>query len=233
MMTNAGLLNRSANAVSFLDYGKILGVTAGTLIRNDHLGGRQMHNFILEHCSRTGGARRPKIVKIRQKHSNRIVEADSYLGAPADGIYTSTPALVPVIRTADCLPLFLTDGETVALIHLGWRGILLGIIDRFFAEVAQLNIAGARAVVGPGIGKCCFEMSPEARLLFDRQYRVKINQKNTVDLESLVVDELAKHGLKYIYKSEACTYCEEDKYYSYRREGNDVRHMYSFICKSE
>src|SRR3989344_6942325 len=49
-----------------------------------------------------------------------------------DSLLTSDKDIFLAITTADCLPIFLYDPnrQTIALIHAGWKGLAVGIIDK-------------------------------------------------------------------------------------------------------
>ncbi|MCJ7488399.1 MAG: polyphenol oxidase family protein, partial [Candidatus Aminicenantes bacterium] len=73
-------------------------------------------------------------VIMRQVHSDSVHRLE---GAPAgklegDGLLTDVPGLLLVIRTADCLPVFLVDAKNraVAAVHCGWRGTEKRILEK-------------------------------------------------------------------------------------------------------
>ena len=81
-------------------------------------------------------------------------------GAPlekVDGHCTDLAGLGLLVLAADCLPVALAAGGRVAMLHCGWRGLAAGIVERAVAGFA----AAPSAVVGPGIGSCCYEVGPE------------------------------------------------------------------------
>lgn len=226
-MIDRTLIKTAIDNIQLVDLSDILGTRAGILIRNDHITEDDLQNRIID----IGNFRSSKTRAFRlvQKHTNRIVPSTADLSFPADGIYSQSPDDILIIRTADCIPLFISDGQTAAVLHLGWRGIVGGIASNIRMSIPQLDITRAKVVIGPGIGKCCFEVSPEVALIFDIKYRNKRGEKYHIDLESIVIDELKKIGFENIYSLNACTYCEPDLFYSYRREGEDVRHLLSYI----
>ncbi|MGB4562089.1 MAG: laccase domain-containing protein, partial [Methylophilaceae bacterium] len=63
---------------------------------------------------------------INQVHSNQVYvihkNTHNFIG---DSVITFKPNVVVAIRTADCIPILLTDknGSFVAAIHCGWRGL--------------------------------------------------------------------------------------------------------------
>ncbi len=226
-MIDRSLIKTVSNNIKLIDLSERLGTWAGIFIRNDHIPEDDLQNRIVD----IADSRFPKArtCRLTQKHTNRIVSSTDDLNVPADGIFSQSHVDVLVIRTADCIPLFICDGDTAAVLHLGWRGIVGGIIANIKQSILQLDIPKSRIVIGPGIRKCCFEVSPEVALIFDSKYRLKKEGKYHIDLEAMVIDELKKIGFEQIYSLNACTYCEPDIFYSFRREGEDVRHLLSYI----
>ena len=55
------------------------------------------------------------------------------------------------------IPVALSDGEQVAMLHCGWRPLAGGIVEKAVAGFA----APPAAAVGPGIGGCCYEVGDE------------------------------------------------------------------------
>ena len=71
-----------------------------------------------------------KAIGLNQSHSNISIELPSDV-RDADASYTTQNKVICSIRTADCMPLLITDeeGSFVAAIHAGWRGLAFGIIE--------------------------------------------------------------------------------------------------------
>lgn len=237
----------SDNLISYLDLSDFMNVPCGTVLRNEGRSEAELRQFILGRCrsGRAGYCHHESksgvgcggnssdllLVKPNQQHTNMVLAADEVLSAPADGLYSSSTKYVLTVKTADCLPVFFYDGTTVGLLHIGWRGCLNGIIDNFFHKVPNFDRRRAKVSIGPGIGKCCFEVGPEVALLFDKKYRHNKYGDFHVDLPGFVVDELARHGVKYTLNSDACTACDPKRFHSYRREGMEVKQMLSYICR--
>ncbi len=114
---------------------------------------------------------RPVIV--RQLHSDTIRRLT---GVPAgklegDALMTNVPGLLLVIRTADCLPVFLVDANNraVAAVHCGWRGTEKRILEKAVEAMGRAygSEPGAMlAALGPCIGAPCYEVGPEVRKSF-------------------------------------------------------------------
>lgn len=136
-------------------------------------------------------------------------------GGPAlvDGWATSAEGLAPLVFVADCLPVALAGDGGVAMIHCGWRGLAGGIAERGVREVSA-----EAAVIGPGIGPCCFEVGPEVTAEFS-DLGEDIADGRMLDLPEVCERLLRRAGVETIERSDLCTYCEADLFFSHRRDG--------------
>ena len=176
-----------------------------------------------------------RLVTINQIHSSEILIANS----PgfydfADGIINKGGSLVCSIKVADCLPIFFVNNmsKTIGLVHAGWRGISSGIIGKFVKsiEVCNENITDFHVLIGPSIQRCCFEIRDDVLDSFDANFYNPIKKnKYRVDLQAWTVYQLIKLGFseQKINKINKCTFCLDDLYYSYRRDGSNSGRMYA------
>lgn len=96
-----------------------------------------------------------------QVHSDVCVEATCRNQATADSHWTQQKMRAPVIRTADCLPLFIVNPDCILGIHGGWRGLEKEIIQKSL-QTSQFKIQPSSAVfIGPHIQSNSFEVSLE------------------------------------------------------------------------
>lgn len=117
------------------------------------------------------------LVTLRQIHSDIIHRVDSVPQEPlvGDGLITATPGLLLAIQTADCLPVILVDAKrrAVGVFHAGWRGTAQRIVEKGVGEMFG-NFGSRprdlRAVIGPGIQGCCYEVGEEVRAKFESQF---------------------------------------------------------------
>ncbi len=127
----------------------------------------------------TGDAQMP-LVASRQFHSNLVVRAtaaDASRSQPrkADGLITNEAGFLIAIQTADCIPVLVADRRlrVVAAFHAGWRGTVKRIVE---SGIGRLRIEfGSRpadliAVIGPGIGPCCYAVGEEVLSEFESQF---------------------------------------------------------------
>ncbi len=180
-------------------------------------------------------------VWLQQVHGARFVEAKAGAAASdADGSWTGTPGQVCAVMTADCLPLLICDrhGSRVASAHAGWRGLHAGVIS---SAVSALATDPTELVVwlGPAIGPQAFEVGHEVQQAFcerDSRNREAFRQTDAshwlCDLYHLARIELASLGVTGIYGGAFCTFSDEQRFYSYRRDGQTGR-MASLIWLAE
>jgi hypothetical protein len=115
------------------------------------------------------------LATLRQVHSDLIWRAESEHPGAGDGLVTDTSGLLLAIRTADCFPILLADGQrrAVAALHAGWRGTLHRIAEKGVGEMRRRF--GSRpedlwAAIGPGIHGCCYEVGEEVREHFQSRF---------------------------------------------------------------
>lgn len=80
------------------------------------------------------------------------------------------------VSIADCAPILLAgnDGQTVAAIHAGWRGIISGVVPAAIKAMLQQDIHTTQsrmiAAIDPCIGMEMFEVGPEVLAEFERVF---------------------------------------------------------------
>src|SRR4051812_46469153 len=98
---------------------------------------------------------------IRQVHGNTVVPLPTLSSdAPppaADAIFTTEFNTGIWVFTADCLPVILAAGETLTLVHCGWRGAKQGIV-REALSVTGVSAQTLHVIFGPALLVCCFEV---------------------------------------------------------------------------
>lgn len=182
-----------------------------------------------------------KLICTHQIHSDivRVVNAQDYQGIdhhdyPAcDALVTAQLGVALKIFTADCTPILLHDPVTgaVGAAHAGWRGTaadIAGKTVRAMVENFGARPENIRAAIGPNIGFCCFETDadvPEAMLaaLGDaaKDHIRAANGKYYVNLKDLNAEFLRRAGVTQIEISDACTKCENTRFWSHRITGKN------------
>lgn len=177
-----------------------------------------------------------------QVHGTRVVHVEALSagnGAPeADAIIAERGDVVCAVMTADCLPILLCsmDGLEIAAVHGGWRGLANGIIEATVESMSNPSNS-LIAWLGPAISQAAFEVGNDVRDAFlndnmDAGGWFAANQYGRwqADLCGLARQRLATAGVTEVYGGGLCTYGDEERFFSYRRDGQCGR-MASFIFR--
>ncbi len=184
-------------------------------------------------------------VLLRQVHSARVLVLDEApAGLPeADATMARRPGLALVVKTADCLPLFLIDPEqrAVAAVHAGWRGTARRIVAEAVETMTRAfgtRPASLLAALGPCIGGGCYEVGEDVAAPFRRdpsfsalfaavparpgKYLFDLRAANRVQLETLGVRTAN------IHEACGCTRCDT-RLLSFRRDRRSDLRLFNFI----
>jgi len=134
-----------------------------------------------------------------------------------DGLWTDEPGVPMLAFSADCLPIALArvDGNPgLALLHAGRLGLLEGILEAGF-DALRGPIA---AIVGPGIGPCCYEVGVDILAVYRARFGPKVIQGRNLDLWSAAEHVLREAGVEAVERLDVCTACD-DRFFSHRRDG--------------
>jgi polyphenol oxidase len=167
---------------------------------------------------------------LEQVHGNEVVEVCPDVGVgsgPADAVIVRTRGAVAAIQVADCLPVLFasSDGTAVAAAHAGWRGLAAGVLE---ATVSRLGSEPTQllAWIGPGIGTAHFEVGDEVREAFVTQdqdaapaFHPNRRGRWQCDLVLLARQRLIQVGLTRVFGGRWCTYSEQSRFFSFRRDG--------------
>ncbi|PKQ28606.1 MAG: peptidoglycan editing factor PgeF [Candidatus Anoxymicrobium japonicum] len=153
----------------------------------------------------------------------------------ADGLVTSLEDVSLAVLTADCVPLIFVAplGNTIGVVHAGWRGVLAGIVSVGLRNV-MWPAAGMKCLVGPHIGPCCMDVSEDVADAFEREFHgkdvVQGSKRRSLDLFRACSSQLLAAGVreKDIFNSGFCTMCSGE-YFSYRADASCGRQM-SIAC---
>lgn len=160
-----------------------------------------------------------------------------------DALVTNVPGVAISVRTADCIPVLLYDPvhKVVAAVHAGWRGTVQCISRKTISEMQRrfgTEPADLETVIGPGIGPESFQVGQEVADAFAQagfpmeQILKDCGPKCPIETNpmqgGLHIDlwkanqwllEQAGVGEENIHVSGICTYINNDRFYSARREG--------------
>jgi YfiH family protein len=145
----------------------------------------------------------------------------------ADGIATTLEDAAAVVTTADCLPVALIAPEGVAMIHAGWRGLAADVLAEGVKAMREVGAGGEiHAVIGPGIGVCCYEVNTWVHRAFMKYGRGTARLSNHANLKHIARLQLQHVGipLDHVHDVDICTMCApRSLFHSHRRDyGEDV-----------
>ena len=177
-----------------------------------------------------------KYVLTRQIHSDivRVVTDADCNGffhrdyPECDALVTNTPGVTLMVFTADCTPLLFHDPVTgaVGAAHAGWRGTAQNIGGKTVEAMIRhfgCKPENIRAAIGPNLGQCHFETDLDVPAAMAASYGEEVlvhirqnGEKYFPDLKAINAMALRRAGVRHIEISEACTWCESDRFWSHR-----------------
>jgi YfiH family protein len=137
---------------------------------------RNRQKFLEELGAKTKSKPWP-LVTLRQVHSDLIhcVRELPKSMPTGDGLVTDVPGLLVAVLTADCIPVIVVDPKrkAVGVFHAGWRGTVKRIVEKGVGEMRRWFGSDPRqlkAVIGPGVHRCCYQVGAEVRAQFESQF---------------------------------------------------------------
>lgn len=170
---------------------------------------------------------------LEQMHSNICLQASSD-ECVGDAVITKSTKTICAILTADCLPIFISNksGTQVGVAHAGWKGVINGIIESL---VNQFDSHELLVHFGPAISQKHFEVGQEVYQQFiDKNIKFKgafipSGNNHKLDLYQAARIILNELGVKSISGGDECTFAQQDRYFSYRRDGAHSGRMVHLI----
>jgi YfiH family protein len=149
-----------------------------------------------------------------------------------DALITDRVGVALIVTAADCVPIFLYDPvrRAIGMVHAGWRGTVAGIASR--TAIAMVETYGCspseiRAVIGPSIGPCCYEVDEVVAGPLRSHFGPVSGQllrpgvtpeKEMLNLWEANRQDLHQAGIVDAQISGECTSCKVDQYFSHRAE---------------
>ena len=156
---------------------------------------------------------------LSQQHGNTVLGLDHRCETRvADGSFTNRDRTVCAVLSAD------RAGTFVALLHVGWRGLVVGVLE---AGIAAVSSSAQEMVcwVGPAISQKFFEVGDDVRCQLiennpaDESHIAPSGERYFADLPGLILARLRRIGVAYVGASTECTYAKADRWVCYRRQG--------------
>jgi len=162
---------------------------------------------------------------LKQVHGKRVIDLDAHSPGEADASVTRKPGTVAVVKAADCMPVLFADqaGTTVAAAHAGWRGLAGGVLEE---TVKAMGVPPQQifAWLGPAIGPRVYEVGEDVRAAFSSYPNALVPTRPghwLLDLYAVAREKL--RGLKAVSGGSFCTYTDNTRFFSYRRDRSSAR----------
>ena len=178
---------------------------------------------------------------LTQVHGAQAIHLDDWhTGIAADAAWTDRPRQVAVIKTADCLPVFLASQAKpmIAAVHAGWRGLAGGVLETTI-EAMPTHPSTLQAWIGPAISQSAFEVGEDVYQAFVGQesglahfFQASRPHHWHADLVGIAVIKLKQLGVCGVSVAGLCTASDPTRFYSYRAglpKGRETARMASLI----
>jgi YfiH family protein len=174
------------------------------------------------------------IVQANQEHSNHVnVVAGDAEGLVGDALVTGSEGIWLAVSVADCVPVYVCDLRTraIGIAHAGWKGTLKGVaracVERMQAEFG-CDAEEMSALLGPAIGPCCFKVSSEVAQRFEELFPESVSglYVDLVKANQLALEEL---GVSCVASDPICTSCNQELFFSHRRDKGMTGRMLAMI----
>ena len=181
---------------------------------------------------------------VKQVHGDRIFvlddpqkSADQVEQEEADALITHLTGKPIAVLTADCVPVILYDPakHVAGVIHAGRKGTQMSIVSKTISMLSMTYGSRPQDMVmalGPAIGGCCYEVEDSCIVPFRENYQgwedfVTVNSRSRFMLDLLKANAMdgVRAGIskENIHRSGECTSCNNDRWFSYRKEGTTGR----------
>ena len=166
---------------------------------------------------------------LNQVHSSRVIEItknNKNKKINADGMITKKKGVLLGILTADCAPMIIIGEKYVGIIHIGWKGLLDGIIENTIIELRKKSerVDNLICLVGPHLqGKSFIIQKDFEKMLIKKnkkKYVIKIKEKKFFNFSKLILHSLKSMGIKKYEISKIDTYSNPELFFSYRYSKN-------------
>jgi len=153
--------------------------------------------------------------------------------AAFDGMVCDRAGPVLGAFAADCIPIVFADpvARVCGACHAGWRGTVAGVAGNVITRMVELGAqpGDVRVALGPSIGPCCFEVGAEVVAEFREAFGERPGlivagpRKDHLDLRVATRAVLERAGVAaaHVDAEPPCTRCHPDRFFSYRRDGQD------------
>lgn len=182
-----------------------------------------------------------RILTPNQTHSDNVEIVDKRIEYPnTDGLILTNPNDTIYLKFADCTPLIFYDENLKigAISHAGWRGTAAKIGVKTIQKMSEIfgtNPKDILAIIGPAISICCYEVSEDVKetLIATVKNKTGLCDNRNIDLKRINAQQLKEAGVEKIDICPFCTSCNNDLFYSYRKENGTKNRHYAVLRLSK
>jgi copper oxidase (laccase) domain-containing protein len=148
--------------------------------------------------------------------------------APQGDAVVAVAAGSPCVLVADCGAVALASPQGIrAAVHVGWKGLVAGIIQRAVAVMVALGAEPVYAGIGPCIHPCCYEFGADGVEMVAARFGHAVRGRTAwgtgaLDLPAGIRKALADSGVRIVVDPDVCTGCAPG-WYSHRRRADLAR----------
>lgn len=169
-----------------------------------------------------------EVLRLRPEHARPGLSMPK-----VDASVSSDPGLGVAIQAADCLPVLFAAPRAVGGAHAGWRGLAAGVLENTVAALCEESACAPQQIqawLGACIGPEVFEVGADVLAAFGADpgapdpacFRFRPNAQGQprwrANLAELARRRLRAAGLEQIHGGRWCTFSEDSRFFSYRRE---------------
>ncbi len=167
------------------------------------------------------------LVAMTQVHGADVayVDADTIEPPVADAIITDQLDLALLTRAADCTPIVLADPKAriIGVVHAGREGLVKGVAPAAVRAMRERGATRIQAWIGPRACGSCYEVPED---MADAVAAVVPEARSTtswgtpaLDIGRGIIAQLRAEGVEVSDIGEGACTIEDEKFFSYRRQG--------------
>jgi YfiH family protein len=168
---------------------------------------------------------------LRQVHGSRVVVVErpgAGAGEMADALVSTSRGACLAVLTADCVPLALgSDEGAIAAVHVGWRGLLAGVVAAAVEAMRGLGASRVEGAIGPCIHAECYEFSRRDLARVEDRFGPAVRSatrggRPALDMPAAVGAALEEARAELVWAAPVCTSCSP-LHFSYRARRDTAR----------
>lgn len=189
------------------------------------------------------GIEEENLIHPSQTHTSNVEIAKAGISSypDTDGLILANSEQAVYLNFADCTPVIIYDFENkiAAVSHAGWRGTAGNIASRTVQKMKDefgSKPKNLKSAIGPAISFCCYNVGEDvyrqlSQTVDDFSGLYEVRQGNIyVDLKGINKRQLEEAGVKEIDVCPYCTVCNNELFFSYRKE-NATTNRHSAVIK--